>query len=499
MPFPVPTTRIPLSANVAYTRVEYDELLPRWDLIRDCIAGSDRIKEEGVKYLPKPNQNDASAENSARYEQYKDRAVFYNVTSRTLSGLVGQVFRKPPKIELPPVIQDMVDDVDGAGVSLWQQSRRTLSDTIAFSRGGLFVDYPDTGGEPVTRAQLATGMVRPTIVRYDPWDIINWRMRKVGGVYKLCLVVLAENYVVNDDGFEEETSEMWRVLKLDENNLYVVEEWVNLGDKKNPSYGIEKVYTPVNARGERFDYIPFQFVGAVNNDPEPDPPLLYDLAVLNIAHYRNSADYEESVYMVGQPTPYFSGLTEDWVKNVFKGKIELGSRSAVPLPVNGTAGLLQVSPNMLPKEAMDMKELQMVALGAKLLRESKVERREVEVIIRDFGEHANLTTVSKNVSEAYRAALGFALDFVSTSEEKIVFELNTDFEVARMNANELAQLIAMWQGRAITQGEMRDVLLRAGLAKYELDEYRTLLETEGPPDVFDLTAGADQNLLGQQG
>jgi hypothetical protein len=61
---------------------------------------------------------------------------------------------------------------------------------------------------------------------------------------------------------------------------------------------------PKRGDGEAWNYIPFTFVGSVNNDETPDLPPLYDLAVLNVAHYRNSADYEESCYMVGQPTPY---------------------------------------------------------------------------------------------------------------------------------------------------------------------------------------------------
>jgi len=369
---------------------------------------------------------------------------------------------------------------------------------LSFSRCGLFVDYPDTGGAAVTRAQLLSGEIRPAIIRYDPWDIINWRMRKVGGVHKLSLVVITEEYVTNDDGFEEEEDYMWRVLWLDENNLYVVSEYINEGTGLEPKYVLVSEYMPTDARGQRLDYIPFTFVGAVNNDAQPDQPLLYDLAELNIAHYRNSADYEESVFMVGQPTPYFAGLTQDWVENVLKGKIHLGSRAAVPLPENGSAGLLQVSPNSLPSEAMKHKEDQMIAIGAKLIEVAKVERTATEVVIKDFGEHANLTTVSKNVSEAYEKALGFALRFISSAEEDITFRLNTDFEVGKLDANEQAQLVAMWQSGAIVESEMRDVLRQNGIAKLDYDTFKDTRDTEGPPDWgMAAPAGADQNLTGE--
>ena len=59
---------------------------------------------------------------------------------------------------------------------------------------------------------------------------------------------------------------------------------------------------------------------------------MYDLAVLNIAHYRNSADYEESCFVTGQPTVWASGLTEAWVEDVLKGELRLGSFGGIPLP-----------------------------------------------------------------------------------------------------------------------------------------------------------------------
>ena len=59
--------------------------------------------------------------------------------------------------------------------------------------------------------------------------------------------------------------------------------------------------------------IPFSFVGADNNDATVDESPLYPLAQLNVAHYRNSADYEQSLFIVGQATPVFTGLTDEWV------------------------------------------------------------------------------------------------------------------------------------------------------------------------------------------
>lgn len=466
--------------KVDTTRSEYDALTESWALIRDCVTGSRRVKAKGDKYLPRPNPTDMSSENIARYEQYKDRAVFYNVTARTVAGLSGQVFKKSGLVELPEEIAALEADVDGGGVSLGQQSKKVLTDVLEVSRVGLFVDYPDTGGAAATREQLESGLIRPSILHYTCEAIINWRLRKLGGVNKLAMVTLEEIVMDEVDQFEEEAVTQWRVLTLDSENLYQVDVW-----RKNEATGefeVVESFQPADASGKRLDYIPFFFVGSVNNDPSPDAPLMYDMAELNISHYRNSADYEEAVFITGQPTPYFSGLTEDWVERVWKGKVQLGSRAAVALPQNGSGGLLQVAPNTLPSEAMRHKEEQMIAIGAKLIEQSTIERTATEVVIKDFGEHANLTTVSKNVSEAYRDALEAAQAFVTTSGGEIVFQLNMDFEISSLDANEQAVLVALWQAGAIVTTEMRERLRKGGVATLQDDDYKARLETEGPPE-----------------
>lgn len=492
-------------ANVSYTRPEYDDLLPRWEKIKDCIAGSDVIKSKGSKYLPIPNASDNSSENSTRYSQYKERAIFYNVTGRTHKGLLGQVFRKPPEVKLPDPIAALQDDVDGAGVSLLQQSVKVTGDVIAFSRAGLFVDYPTVGG-PVSRAMLRSGNIRPTICHYQPWDIINWRLKKVGGVFKLALVVLEESRVTDDDGFEETFSRSYRVLKLDENNLYVQETWIDSGEKTpegKVKYTTDTIVMPTDARGQRLDYIPFSFVGSVNNDHIPDLPLLYDLSELNIGHYRNSADYEEACFIVGQPTPVLSGLTEDWVDNVLKGKVQVGSRAAIMLPEGGSGTLLQVNPNTMPKEAMGLKEDQMLAIGAKLVdKNGTVERKEAEILIKDFGEHSVLTSISHNVSDAYEKCLAWADRFVnrSGSTGELIFKLNDDFEVHKLDANQRAQLLQEWMSGGITRKEYRNNLRKGGVATEEYDDYVELIDEELPETrriTAEQKAGADQNLTGE--
>lgn len=472
--------------QVTHVRAEVLKQIPIWDRIWDCIEGQDRIKEKREAYLPKPNPTDRSEENAERYNQYLERAVFYGVSGRTLNGLTGQVFNKDPQIELPELLSLLEKDIDGSGVTLVQQAKRCLGRVLGVGRAGLLTDYPVTEGA-TTRAELLSGNIKPSIILYEANNIINWRVTRMGGRSELTLVVLKELHVEDDDGFEETEVVQYRELRLVE-GVYFVQLWrevsnvksAQVGTTQNTSEGFQmmEISVPVDSSGRPFDYIPFTFVGSENNDDLIDTPPLGDLCALNIAHYRNSADYEESSFITGQPTPFFAGLTEDWVKDVLGDKIQLGARAAVPLPVGGTAGMLQAEPNTMPKEAMELKERQMVALGAKLVEQKIVQRTATEASLENASETSVLGTAADNVSDAYTRSIIWAGAFVGVSEEGISVELNTDFDIHKMSAQERQILIQEWQGGGLDFEEYRLNLKKAGIAFKDDDEVRENIAAE---------------------
>lgn len=437
-----------------------------WRTIRDCIAGQRRIKEQTTIYLPMPNALDQSKQNKDRYTLYLERAVFYNVTGRTHAALIGEVFDKDAKIHLPPELQPLERSL-GFGLTLQQQARRTLSDVLALGRAGLFADYPRTTGE-VSRQQILNGEVKPIIRHYAPENILNWDVTDVNGELVLSYIILREIDLtplsISRLQSGNRIKERLRVLRL-ENGVFRVEVYppVERGATFNLSLGPEETYTPVDSRGVPFDRILFTFVGAENNDEFADKPPMLDLANLNVAHYRNSADYEESSYLVGQPTPVISGLTQQWVEDVLSGQILLGSRAAIPLPAGATADLLQPEPNTMPFEAMGHKEEQMARIGARLVSERGVQRTLGEVEEVEAAETSILGNVTRNVNQGYQQVLEWSALFVGAAANEIEFELNTDFSFAGMSAQDRQQLIAEWQSGGISFEEYRMNLRRGGI------------------------------------
>lgn len=475
-----------------------------WEQIRDCIQGEKAIKDKGKQYLPAPNPEDTSTENVARYSAYKQRAVFHNVTGRTVENMVGQSFAIDPVFTGPDSLKPLVEDVDGAGVSATQQSKKALGLVVSYSRGGLLVDYPKTAG-PVSIAAAEAGGIRAKIILFEPWRIVNWRTTLQGAKSKLSLVMLEEEYIKEDDGFEAVVEKQYRELRLT-NGVYSVEVWRNetgAGWARVPS----EAATPKDGNGKPFDEIPFVFIGAEANDSELEKPLMEDISNLNLAHYRNSADYEESVYMVGQPTPYLAGLSQSWVDDVLKGKIMLGSRSCIPLPEGGTAGLIQAAPNILPKEAMDQKEAQMVALGAKLVEKREVAQTATEKGLNEASTTSILAGCCGNVSAAYARAFQWAARFqkIEVAPEDLLFELNKDFAVARMTPEEINAVLALYNGKLITFEEARDKLKTGGVAYLEDEDAKDQMAEQEEADLakaqqeLDAQTAAQERLIAAKG
>lgn len=477
-----------MPSGVGYVRNEASMLHALWFLIRDAIEGETAIKGEygcraeyfkttfrgrraAERYLPRPNPTDTSQENRKRYEQYVTRAVWYNFTSRTLDGLVGQIFLRPPVTQMPTELDPLTADCDGEGMTLEQVAKRTTQSVMAYGRAGLLTDFPVTNGA-LTPDQIKNDGIQPVIRHYHPWQIINWATTKRGAKRVLSLVVMQEINMDEDEG--EDTFGLtehitYRVLRLDPKTwVYSVEIWGGQdATKKNAQPMKQNTFTPTDSEGKNFDEIPFTFVGSEANDVWCDRPPMYDLASLNIAHYRNSADYEESCHMVGQPTPVITGVDERWNTNVLKGAVTLGSRNAIPLPSGGDAKLLQAAPNQMPFEAMKQKEEQAQALGAKLVQASKKVRTATEVMVDTTSESSVLHNVAKNTSAAIEACLKWAARFAGSAISTIKYQLNTEFELTRMNANDRLAVVKLWQCGAIAFTEMRDVLRIDGTAQLD--------------------------------
>ena len=441
---------------VSDKHAEYTKHQPQWKLVKDCVEGSAAIKKAGVTYLPKPNSEDTDNKTAvdSRYLAYKLRANFVNFTNHTKKGMVGMVFRKDTILELQTAVDYIETNANGGGLTFDQMTRDILANVLESGRYGLLIDYPPAE-ENLTQQQVKAQKLQANILPYNADEIINWRTTVVGGIKKLSLVVIAEDHEnIAEDGFGVDSVKRYRALIL-ENGLYVQRIYNEGGEQ------VGEDIEPKNSAGARWDEIPFIFVGAQNNDETVDDAPLYDLAEVNIGHYRNSADYEESSFMVGQATPVVSGISITWAKEVMKGKVPLGSRASILLPEGGSASLLQADANTQPLEGMKEKELQMVKIGARVIQDNSGQETAEAAKIRFSGQNSELATIVGNIEDAMIKALEWVGMFMgSDGENKIT--INREFYSASLGAQEAMALIQFADRGDISQEDIRKRLKKSG-------------------------------------
>jgi len=474
--------------DVTFQREDHSHALHDWKLVDDVCEGEPKVKEGETTYLPMLNPSDLSEKNKKRYEGFLQRAVFYNVTGRTLDGLVGTAFLKDPVVTVPTGMDYVNENVDGHGVSVVQQAQATLANVLKKSRHCLFVDYPKTETDVSIAAQQRAG-IRATCVSVDAENVINWRTSQIGALHLLTLVVIKESFtVISEDGFGQEEKPQYRALKLVE-GVYTVEIWRQSEEGNDKTtWLLYDTYAPKNGKGSTWSFIPFTFVGAQNNDAKIDKPVLLDLATLNLAHYRNSALYEDSCYFVGHPQAFMTNLDEEWRDYLEEKQIVIGGGSLLPLPEGATFGFAQVGPNTMVKEAMDQKDDQMKALGARVLQPGQTVKTATEAQNDNETEHSVLSLAASNVSDAYNQILQWMGEFNNITGT-IEFELSTDYSVHKLDAQMLTALVAAWQAGRLPSSDFWDQMREYGLV--DPSKTNDQLDGEVEEDGTGLNLGGD--------
>jgi hypothetical protein len=454
-----------MAKDVTYTRGDYDAALPSWELVANVVAGEEAVKAKGEVYLPNPSAvEDDPGEKKAVYDRYKQRASFYNVTGHTLQGLIGAVFRKDPALEVVAGLDYVSMDVDGAGVSIFQQSQRVLENVMGKGREGLLVDYPNAEA-PASRADQNAGLVRASIVRYQAERITNWRTTKVGGAHVLSMVVLHETVEEpGADGFSVDEIEQYRVLQLVE-SVYQVTIW--RANEKGSAWEIYEQYTPKRGNGSAWDRIPFTFVGAQNNDSSIDKAPLLELATLNITHYQIQASWYNSLHYVGQGQPWMAGLNENWVEMLERnGGVIFGSRAPIMLPEGGSFGIAEMKSDKGLAQEPDKIEERMRSLGAKLMQVGSAIKTATEVNSDDAAQHSALSLASANVSEAYTKCLGWCAEFMGASGD-VSYLLNQDLVEHTLDSQLLREIVAAWMSGAVPETDVWAWMRLTGLIDSE--------------------------------
>lgn len=482
------------------THPDYDATLPAWLRARDVLAGEDAVKFAGEKYLPR-----LESQSDDEYKAYRARAAFFNASARTAEGFIGLVCRRPPFIKVPEpesaigkALGEFINDADMLGTTLANYGQTVVTELIAVGRAGTLVDWE---GEVENRVYVS---------RYVAEDILNWKTERINGRNLLTLVVLHEVRAAPTTGkkadeFETDTVEQIRVLKLVNGRGQgvgnrrkrsfecQVEIWQLLpqGRQAVQKAGGKKEWRLVETRiplrrGKPLPLIPFVFHGPRNSLPEVCKLPLGDIVFVNLDHYRLDADYKHGMHFTALPTAWVSGFDKS-------ATLRIGSSTAWVTETTGaTAGFLEYTGQGLTtfERAMDRDERLMAVLGARLLEgQRRVGETAQAIELRQSGENSILSNLAMSASASLSQVMRWAYWWNSTEDlpdhvtgDSVVMELNTDFAMTGMTAQELTAVVGAWQKGAISRDTMLH-LFRKGEILPEgrtTDEEAKLIEKEKP-------------------
>jgi hypothetical protein len=512
-------TRYIAPMPVDTTHVEYDEMFDRWQTIEDVLGGEHQIKAATARYLPLlAEQEDDS------YRAYLKRAVFYNATGRTREALLGFIYRKPAEIKVPKSdpLNSFMTDATLTGRSFENLCKDVTEKILGPGRYGTLVDWDPNEN-------------RPYASHYNPQDIINWRTERVKGKQVLTMLMLHESASgftdIGDgnrggDKYEDRRFDQWREFELipdgEGNRFLMVSVWRRADNSEG---GRKKARLPgtgsaKQARGEEYfvkiatlfpnrrgirplDFIPFVFHGPEGPKIEVVRPPLEDMALINVSHYRTSADLENARHVLGMPTPWAAGFTDKESDELYLGSSTAWTTSEP----TAKCGFLALKSEDLKglTDGLTEKQQQMATLGASMLEKAENENGPeafATVALRQSGKSAVLTRITIGASESLTDVLALA-DWWQRSgdatpedcEAEANVTLNKDFMGLRLDSQTVASLMSMFMQGAISfetlfwnlqQGELIEPGVTLEQEKQRIIDTQMMLlgnvEAKTPPD-----------------
>lgn len=430
---------------------DYLKMKTRWKMCRDAAAGEHEVHEAKTTYLPRlPQETD---------DAYSIRLMmtpWFNASWRTIIGLRGMMFRRPPTINYPEALKDFISDIDKQGTTLASFLQKIGLEALTVGRVGVLCDYPNTEGAK-TQADLVKMAARPFVAMYTAESILDWKYIVVNGARLLSLVRLREGVENHDDIKLEENEELNRILELVD-GVYtqrLVKSRVVLGSStakdKDSDIIIAGSEHMVKMNNKPMTYIPFQFIGVDSLGGAIEAPPLIDLITMNFHHYRQSSSYERGCFISGLPTLAVYG-NSDTDKDIFIGGATANNFASPQARMEFVEVTSEF--NALVKN-LESKERMLAVLGARMLEKQNSGVESVDALARkQSGEESILADMAGTLEQGATIFLKWFLDWAGAESKDSSIQLTREFLPFAMDSATITAMMSAY----IQQGLSYDTL-----------------------------------------
>jgi hypothetical protein len=499
--------------HTTFVHPEYQYWLYHWESIRHALVGEIEVKRWGERYLPK-----LEGMQPPDYKAYVDRAVFFNMTARTITGLTGTLFRRNP------VVAGLPDKLNTSNISKDQQSLMQFAkmagkELLTVGRFGILVDMDQEGKRP------------PYLAGYIAENITDWTIREIDGRWVVTEVILRElrlaRPIINPISttpagrkIKQPTKDQWDTFSIDSSITRAARRWIAAYrvlrlepvDPNEPNsnliyrqyYHINErgdaspegtpyaVYTPT-WRGQPFSYIPFVFLGPQDNTSDIDKPPIMDIVTLNYSHYRSYAQLEHGRFYTALPV-YYCPIPPGQTA----GEYVIGPSVVWEVEVGQKPGIVEFNGQGLSylQAACDKKEDQIAALGGRMVGVERVSAGQSnnELRLKEANEQAMLLNTANVLDTSFTTVLRWWAMWQDMPPEEamnITFETNKDFLATNSGAREFRAMQQMYLEGVIPVEVMFDYLRREEVIPdwMSIDEFKDLLNSPNSfPNAVDAQA-----------
>lgn len=476
-----------------YVHSDYSEWRDIWRSIRHAMIGEPMIKKFAERYLPRPD-----GLSDDEYFAYLDRAVFFNMVYRTVTGLTGSIFRRSPRLlNAGPKLEKLAKRISKDGLSLEVTAKVTAQEQLSVGRAGILLDKaPEQPGKPTD----------PYLALYTAENILDWTEIEIDGRTERDMILLREFYVDRRPAVVKGTGrnakavpnptygELFtrlRKLVLNYNDETLKWEYRQLVFEKT-NLDADLADPPVSISlplkyGVPFDRIPFEFFNATTPLPDVEKPPVLDILTINISHFKSYALLEQGRFYTANPIYYVKGGGEN-------DEFHIGPSLVWVLDQGDEAGLIEYNGHGLKslETALTVKETQAASLGGRLLGDSTTAgQSDNQVKLKDRNEQSLLLNVTTVLNENFTRLLKLAGEWMNESTDKVEFRVNQDFLLNNFAAREFRAITLMWQEGLMPIEVIYEFFLQHEvIPEYlSLDQFVKLLEDESQfPNNPDVTA-----------
>lgn len=444
------------------THPQYDGFVDAWVTMRDLYDGERAVKAKRDRYLP-PTPSmllDGFGKGESKigekiYAGYLQRALFPDYVNDAVQALVGMLNHKQATIELPKVLEPLLNDATLQHESLHDLLRRIHTEQLTTGRIGLLADLPaaPAATAPTPDGAAAPAPVLPYIATYIAEAIRNWdEADDQEGYIASNLVVLNESGFSRQADFTWKTFKRYRVLQLgvlaaneDDTggSTYTMGVFDDLTGAL--SYSEAGMQTPLY-RGKKLTEIPFVFVNTRDLMATPDLPPLEGLGKHVLAIYRGEADYRQSLFMTGQDTLVVVGGVRlpDGTAGLDDDAIRTGAGSRIDVDIGGDAKYIGVSPNGLSEQRQSLENDRKYAqMKSGQLIEGKSKQESGEALkTRLTAQTATLNQIALTSAKALENLLKLIARWVGANDEEVKVAPNMEFGELNLTATDIQGLMA---------------------------------------------------------